>query len=639
MTAVSSTRLRISSALIFIQGIFPINMKKKIIIILSGFSFVMVLGGLYLIQAIGTNTSRFNQLILLHQVEILREHLLLNIRGVQTDLYLHGTRRAQPAEAVANHIKEMKSTINSCSGCHHAESVRVRLQDLNDRVQEYDRALSRVWAPQTSARRRQIDEDHAYAVGDELVKQVNTMIALTSRKLNEQTQTALRESNRTRTILMALVAFGPLLSIGLAITLIRGFTTPINILLNATKRLKAGDLDSHIVGLKDEFAELAIAFDDMAASLRGNMRAIEESEKRYRLLFESATDAIFILEAEGEQAGNILKTNQAAAKMHGYSIEELLTMNIRDLDTPDAALGVPIRIERLLAGEWLQTMIAHRKKDGTVFPVEISAGVFEVGDHKYILAIDRDITERKQAQEALQRAEQIRTAGELATGLAHEIKNPLAGIKVTMEALSEETYLSEEDRSVLFKVVDEIKRIEGLIRGLLNFARPPKPQFTDTDLNVVLDTAAQLVLKNRDRAPGAPGAISMVKEFAPGLPKIIGDPMQLKQVFMNLLLNAVDAMPEGGTVVLKTSLAEATHTITVDISDTGKGIDAAIRDKIFQPFFTTKSKGTGLGLAISKRLIEEHGGKISIEGNNGGGSTFRISLPSDSEKGRNRYEG
>lgn len=108
---------------------------------------------------------------------------------------------------------------------------------------------------------------------------------------------------------------------------------------------------------------------------------------------------------------------------------------------------------------------------------------------------------------------------------------------------------------------------------------------------------------------------------------------------MNLLLNAVDAMPEGGTVVLKTSLAEATHTITVDISDTGKGIDAAIRDKIFQPFFTTKSKGTGLGLAISKRLIEEHGGKISIEGNNGGGSTFRISLPSDSEKGRNRYEG
>ncbi len=614
-------------------------MKKKIIIILSAFSFVMVLGGLYLIQAIGANTSRFNQLILLHQVEILREHLLLNIRSVQSDLYLHGTRRAQRPETVVSHIREMKSTINSCSECHHIESVRVRLRDLNDRVQEYDRALGRVWTPQTSARRRQVDEDYAYAVGDELVKQVNTMIALTSRKLNERTEVALQEASRMRTILMALVAIGPLLSIGLALTLIRGFTKPINILLTATKRLKAGDLDSRIVGLKDEFAELAIAFDDMAASLRENMRAIEESEQRYRLLFESAADAIFILEAEGEQAGNILKTNQAAAKMHGYSIEELLTMNIRDLDTPDAALGVPIRIEKLLAGEGIQTMVTHRTKDGTVFPVEISAGVFEVSGHKYILAIDRDITERKQAQEALQRAEQIRTAGELATGLAHEIKNPLAGIKVTMEALSEETYLSEEDRSVLFKVVDEIKRIEGLIKGLLNFARPPKPQFTDTDLNTVLDTAAQLVVKNRSLPPGEPGAITLVKEFAPGLPKIIGDPMQLKQVFMNLLLNAVDAMPEGGTVVLRTSLGQTAHTITVDISDTGKGINAEIRDKIFQPFFTTKSKGTGLGLAISKRLIEEHGGKISIESNNGGGSTFRISLPSDSGKGRNRYEG
>jgi two-component system sensor histidine kinase AtoS len=614
-------------------------MKKKIIIVLSVFSLLLLLGGIYLIKAIGTNTSRFDKLILLHQVEILREHLLLNIRTVQADLYLHNTRHAQNAETIADHVSAMRNTISSCSGCHHAESVRMRIQDLNNQIEKYDHALSRVLTLQASAPRLRAEEDNAYAIGDELIKQVNIMIALTNRKLTERTQAALREADQTTILLTALIALGPLLSVGLAFTLIRGFTKPINILLGATKRLKAGDLDSRIVGLKDEFGELAIAFDDMAGSLRENMRAIEESEKRYRLLFESAADGIFILDAEGERAGSILNTNQAAAKMHGYSIEELLTMNIRDLDTPDAALGIPIRIERLLAGESVQTMITHRTKEGTVFPVEISAGVFEVGGHKYILAIDRDITERKQTQEALQRAEQIRTAGELATGLAHEIKNPLAGIKVTMETLSEEPYLSGEDRNVLSKVIDEIKRIEGLIRGLLNFARPPKPQFTNTDLNAVLDTAAQLVLKNRSLAPGAPGSITMVKEFGHELPEIMGDPMQLKQVFMNLLLNAVDAMPEGGTVVLKTSRGEAAHTITVDISDTGKGIDAAIRDKIFQPFFTTKSKGTGLGLAISKRLIEEHGGKISIEGNKGGGSTFRISLPYDSGKGHSRYEG
>jgi two-component system sensor histidine kinase AtoS len=607
-------------------------MKKKIIIVLSVFSLLLLLGGIYLIQAIGTNTSRFDKLILLHQVEILREHLLLNIRTVQADLYLHDTRHEQSDETIANHVRIMRSTIDTCSGCHHAESVWERIQDLSARIDQYDHAVRRVLTRQASAPRLRAEKDNAYAIGDDLIKRVDTMIALTSRKLNERTQAVLRDAKQARIFLTALVALGPLLSIVLAVTLLRGFTKPFNVLLNATKRLKAGDLDHRIVGLKDEFAELAIAFDEMAGSLRENIREIEESEKRYRLLFESAADAIFILAAEGEQAGKILKTNQAAAKMHGYSVEELLTMNIKDLDTPDAALGIPIRIERLLAGEWIHTEVTHLTKDGTRFPVEISAAVFEVGDNKYILAIDRDITERKQAEEALQRAQQIRTAGELATGLAHEIKNPLAGIKVTMEVLSEEPYLSEEDRSVLFKVIDEIKRIEGLIKGLLNFARPPMPQLTNTDVNSVLDTAAQLVLKNSFHAPGEPGAITLVKEFGPALPEIMGDPMQLKQVFMNLLLNAVDAMPEGGTLVLKTTLNEAAHTVTVDISDTGKGIDASVRDKIFQPFFTTKAKGTGLGLAISKRLIEEHGGTIGIESSKGGGSTFRISLPTDGGK-------
>ncbi len=607
-------------------------MKKKIVIVLSVFSLLLLLGGIYLIEAIGANTSRFDRLILLHQVEILREHLLLNIRAVQADLYLHDTRYAQSDETVANHVRTMRSTIDICSGCHHAESVRERIQDLSVRIDQYAHAVDRVLTRGAGAARLRAEKDNTYALGNELIQRVNTMIAFTNRKLNERTQAALLDARRTRTLLSALIALGPLLSIGLAFTLIRGFTKPINVLLNATKRLKAGDLDHRIAGLKDEFAELALAFDDMAGSLRGNMREIEESEKRYRLLFESAADAIFILAAEGEQVGKILKTNQAAAKMHGYSAEELLTMNIKELDTPDAALGIPIRIERLLAGERIQTVVTHRTKEGAVFPVEISAGVFEVGGHKYILAIDRDVTERKQAEEALQRAQQIRTAGELATGLAHEIKNPLAGIKVTMQVLSEERYLSEEDRSVLFKVIDEIKRIEGLMQGLLNFARPPMPQFTNTGVNTVLETAAQLVLKNGFHAPGEPGAITLVKEFDPALPEIVGDPMQLKQVFMNLLLNAVDAMPEGGTLVLKTSFNETARAITVAISDTGKGIDASVLDKIFQPFFTTKAKGTGLGLAISKRLIEEHGGTIRIESSKGGGAAFRISLPSDSGK-------
>ncbi len=608
-------------------------MKKKIIIFLSVFSLLSIFGGIYLIRAIDANTSRFDNLIMLHQVEILREHLLLNIRSVQADLYAHGAGRAHNDVEIKGHVLQMEGMVGSCFECHHAAGVQQRIQALKDRADEFNRSLNRVLNMEAGAARRRAAEETAFTIGDKLIAQGNTMIALTNRMLNERTQTAREEANRTRIVLILGAAVGPLLSLGLAIVLISGFTKPINVLLNATKRLKAGDLDYRIEGLKAEFGELAVAFNDMGGALREHMREIGESERRYRLLFESAGDAIFILDAEGEERGRIVQANQAAARMHGYTVDELLTFKIQDLDTPDSAAKSPEKFERLLKGEWIKAVVEHYKKDGTVFPLEMNAGAFEFGGRKYALAIDRDITERKQAEEALQRAEQIRTAGELATGLAHEIKNPLAGIKVTMEALSEEPTLSKEDRGVLGKVIDEIKRIEGLIKGLLDFARPPKPQFTSTDVNSVLDSAAQLVLKNVSPAPGKPRKIELEKDYGLDLPEITADPMQLKQVFMNLLLNAVDAMPEGGRLVLKTTYDQPARAIKIALSDTGKGIDAAALEKIFQPFFTTKAKGTGLGLAISKRLIEDHGGKIGIESVKGKGSTFRISLPCDEGRG------
>lgn len=134
--------------------------------------------------------------------------------------------------------------------------------------------------------------------------------------------------------------------------------------------------------------------------------ALTESEKRYQMLFETAGDAIFILDAEGEKAGQIVAANRAAAEMHGYAIDELLTLNIKDLDTPDVAREAPGRIHRMLKGEWIKEEITHRKKDGAVFPVEISAGFFEFKDHKYILAFDRDITGRKSAEKALKESEE-----------------------------------------------------------------------------------------------------------------------------------------------------------------------------------------------------------------------------------------
>jgi two-component system sensor histidine kinase AtoS len=609
-------------------------MKKQIIIFLTLSILLAVAGGTYLLVMLEHRASDFDDLILLHQVEILREQLLLNIRTVEADFYTQRTRHPESIDAVVSHVNTMENTIKACLECHHEEGVLDRLYDLDKQIEQFSHALSRTLTLRADDQRVQDEMEKAHLIGDSLISKVNTMIILTNSKLNQRTENALQDVRRTSLIIIMLIAAGPLMIAILGFSALGGFTKPIQVLLEATRKVKAGNLDFRIAGLKNEFAELGDAFDDMAISLAEHRQIIEESEQRYRQLFESAADAIFILSIEEHEIGKILQANQAAARMHGYSVDELLTMSIKDLDTPDAALGIPMRIDRMLGGERLRMEIVHRKKDGTVFPVDISAGFFEVGGRKYILAIDRDITERKQAEESLQRAQQIKVAGEMATGLAHEIKNPLAGIKVTMEMLSEEAYLSEEDRSALRKVIAEIRRIEYLMKGLLNFARPPKPQFIKTDVNAVLETVVSVVLKDPAYSRDASHAIRIVKKYGELLPDALADPMQLQQIFMNLLLNAADAMPGGGTLVLETGYDPVSDFLEINISDTGAGIDAAVMSNVFQPFFTTKAKGTGLGLAITKRLVEEHEGQISIANSAEGGALFKLKFPAYREGDR-----
>ena len=605
-------------------------MKKKIIIAVSVTCLLAFIGAAVLVAMISHSTLNFNKLIKLHQVEILRQHLLLDIRRVEADLYSQSTERPESSDAVKKHVLDMENTAKSCFGCHHAESVLRRFRELNRQVDQYGHAATRAMARQGSARGREEAQKQANIISESLADTLNTMIVLTTKRLNEQTERTFHDEQLTEMLLIIVVVAGLLLLVALGVVATRSLTKPITVLLDATRKLQGGELNYRIVGLRDEFAELAVAFNDMALSLKEHVRAIEESEARYRHLFESAADAIYLLDVE--QPGRILQVNQAAATMHGYSVQELMTMNIQDLLTPDSALGLSVRIERILAGQWVRAEVNHRRKDGSTFPVEIGAGLFDAGTHKWILAIDRDISARKLAEEALQRAQQIRVSGELATGIAHEIKNPLAGIKLTIQMLLEEKCLSTDNRVVIHKMIAEIKRIEYLMKGLLKFAKPPQPQLAATDVNAVLETVTRLVLCDRECLREGPRAIRVVKDLAERLPEILADPMQLQQVFMNLLLNAVEAMPEGGVITLTTSFDRALDAVQIDISDTGSGINASAMNQLFTPFFTTKPRGTGLGLAITKRLVEAHGGGIRIENNRESGATVKISLPSMAEK-------
>ena len=236
----------------------------------------------------------------------------------------------------------------------------------------------------------------------------------------------------------------------------------------------------------------------------------------------------------------------------------------------------------------------------------------------------------KQQMHNIQRTEQLRMCGEIATGLAHEIKNPLAGIKISMEFLSQDSSLSEEDREILTKVIDEVRRIEVLLRGLLNFAKPPVPQFAHAKVNNIIDICIMFSIRTQSiPSSNNPKEITVSKNFDDTIPTIMADQLQLQQVFLNLLLNAIDAMPGGGTLTLNTACSNDKKSIKIEIADSGKGISHKDMNKIFQPFFTTKSKGTGMGLAITRRIIEEHGGSISVSSEYGRGTIFTIVLPVD----------
>lgn len=243
-------------------------------------------------------------------------------------------------------------------------------------------------------------------------------------------------------------------------------------------------------------------------------------------------------------------------------------------------------------------------------------------------------------QEKVQRAERLAAVGELAAGLAHEIKNPLAGIKVSIEVLKNDLDLEQEDKEIFLRIINEIQRIESLLKNLLNYARPAKPRPDYINLHDILET----ILKTSELSLQSPASnscdlknINFIRDYDKNLKTVFADGEQLKQVFLNLILNSCDAIAEKGTITIKT-LKISDDLAEVRVTDTGKGIDQEALEMVFNPFFTTKSKGNGLGLAISKRLVEQNNGSIRVTNDPEGGAVFIITLRLNREKVGVRHE-
>ncbi len=234
----------------------------------------------------------------------------------------------------------------------------------------------------------------------------------------------------------------------------------------------------------------------------------------------------------------------------------------------------------------------------------------------------------KQSQDTLRRADRLSSLGLLTAGLAHEIRNPLVAIRTFTQLLPERYDDAEFREGFQGLALKEVDRICGLINDLLSFARPSRPNVAEESMNDVVDGIAR-ILETEAKEKG----VEITRDFALNLPRVWIDREQMKQVFMNLILNAIQAMGEGGSLFISTRLTSRNDTghpgqfVQVEVRDTGVGIPPENIDHIFDPFFTSKEEGSGLGLSISHQIVQEHGGYVTVESKVGVGTTFFINLP------------
>jgi signal transduction histidine kinase len=252
----------------------------------------------------------------------------------------------------------------------------------------------------------------------------------------------------------------------------------------------------------------------------------------------------------------------------------------------------------------------------------------EDGDLVGSVVVAETISETAEG-EFQKRIDRLVSLGELSAYVAHEIRNPLTGIRTTVQFVGSKLKPRDPSREDLDDVIKELDRIEQIINGLLLFARPPAARPQPCDLHVVLEkTLALLDIQLGD------AHVDLTREFAAELPQVYADPDLVQQVFLNLCLNAIQAMPQGGELAITTGVRRTrARRPLVDVSfrDSGVGIPKEFMEKIFDPFFTTRSMGTGLGLPISVQIVREVGGTITAKNNAGGGATLRVSIPVPAE--------
>ncbi len=374
-------------------------------------------------------------------------------------------------------------------------------------------------------------------------------------------------------------------------------------------------------------------------------QALEASELKFRTILDSAVDGILV--ADG-QSHKFVTANSSICAMLGYPLEAMYTLGMEDIHPAEKLAEVQEGFERQLKGEIRMAInLPVKRKDGSIFFADVSASPMVLEGHTFLVGIFHDVTEREVmereirmlnegleakvqertqqllvAQEELVRKEKLAVLGQVAGSVGHELRNPLGVMSNAVYFL--QTVLADSDettREYLNIIKNEITSSERIVSDLLDSVRTKLPQPEAIGVAELIEQAL--------RKCSVPSSVSVQMDIPASLPPLRVDAQQIHQVLRNLISNAIEAMPQGGTLEIRAVEVEAKKSIAVSVRDTGVGMSAEQLDRMFQPLFTTKARGIGLGLVVVKNLTQANGGRVEVQSESGKGTLFTVTLPAD----------
>jgi signal transduction histidine kinase/CheY-like chemotaxis protein len=667
-------------------------MRKYIIISFSLIFLLFGLGAGVTIYHLVSTTSNLRQLISLHEIEDIRQKLSFSLQKIQNYTFSSPDYFASNLDVIIDHATIVDQTVVKCHDCHHEPEVEAELNGVESLILDYQEQLSYLITTVEEGERRREQQLKVIDKSSIILNQVQGMVSRAASSLNLKTSIAMHKIEKSYIILGVTLLLTFLAALLVAKYLSSHMTRPVDQLLTATNKISRGELgyQADLQGLK-EFQMLISTFNDMSASLAQQEDTIQSTMEKLNQLsiltlpLHSAHDMSIIInylrtsmkalvavehigvmlpeEESGQYSLHFFDTeiDHHETKQIAVSQDELLSVYMNhngeplldnafhNVNWPFAEKPEGIQFKSIL----IVWMLIKNKVNGALIAVNnkeegftdensrilgILANNMSVAleNIRLINNVQQQMAELKKTQRQLIEAEKLTALGTLAGGVAHDFNNILCGMIGYVALLKRNHDPAEKD----FKMLDTIEkagfRAANLTKQLLTFSRQEALDHQAIEVNPHIENVTKLLENTISKL------ITIRLEIKEGLPPVLSDPAQLEQIVMNLSVNARDAMPNGGEILIVSEQAHVDQVfceqqpearpgdyIKIIISDQGEGIDQEVLPRIYEPFFTTKEfgNGTGLGLAMVYGIVKSHKGFIIVASSPGKGTTFSVYLP------------